>query len=101
MLFCIRLIENEDVWEEFLQFILISDLTGKDLADTICQAMEDFSLLTSNLVGQGYDGAWAMSGHLKGAQSFMWQKHPEALYFHCCSHTLNLSLSEECSVKKH
>lgn len=55
--------------------------------------MDDFSLQTNNLTGQGYDGPWAMSGHFKGAQAFVRQKHPKALYAHCCSHTLNLSLS--------
>lgn len=58
MSFCARSTENEKV-PEFLQFIPASDLTGKGLAVTICQAMDDFSFRTSNLIGQGYDSALA------------------------------------------
>jgi len=42
------------------------------------------------LVGQGYDGASAMSGYLHGAQEYIKKDFPVALYVHCSAHSLNL-----------
>ncbi|CAH1176652.1 unnamed protein product [Phaedon cochleariae] len=43
-------------------------------------------------VGQGYDGAAVMEGSFKGVQALIRKQYPEALYVHCCSHSLNLAL---------
>ena len=51
----------------------------------------------NHLVGQGYDGASAMSGHMNGAQAYINNAYPQALYTHCASHVLNLSLSNGCT----
>ena len=52
-----------------------------------------------NLRGQGYDGAANMSGKVKGVQAriFLLSKK-KALYVHCASHCLNLSIMKACSV---
>ena len=44
MTFCIRFVENGKVHEEFLQFIPITDMTGKGLADVICKTINDLNL---------------------------------------------------------
>ena len=46
------------------------------------------------MIGQGYDGASAMSGESKGVQSEIRRECPTASYVHCSSHCLNLSLSK-------
>lgn len=48
--------------------------------------------------GQGYDGAGAMAGELRGCQALLKAEVPEATYFHCSSHQLNLALSKASSV---
>ena len=40
--------------------------------------------------GHGYGGAGNMSGKAKGAAAVIQKDYPEALYFHCTSHQLNL-----------
>lgn len=46
----------------------------------------------------GYDGACAMSGQFKGVQSEIRRIYPKAIYVHCASHSLNLTLSKSCQV---
>ena len=46
------------------------------------------------MIGQGYDGASAMSGEFKGVQSEIRRECPSASYVHCSSHCLNLSLAK-------
>ena len=86
---------NEDtkkaiVREDFIAFVKATDLTGKGLARSILNTLEEADLDVQYLVGQGYDGAKAMSGHIKGVQAEVKKKCPAALYVHCCSHILNL-----------
>jgi len=50
------------------------------------------------LVGQGYDGAAAMGGHLNGVRTAIQEQYPMALYVHCAAHSLNLALSKSCTV---
>ena len=48
--------------------------------------------------GQGYDGATAMSGRLNGAQAYIREIIPTALYVHCAAHSLNLAVSNSCDL---
>ena len=51
------------------------------------------TLTFENLVGQGYDGASAMSGAFNGAHAVVCSEYPLATYVHCSNHVLNLCLS--------
>ena len=46
--------------------------------------------------GQAYDGASAMSSEACGVQGRMRRIAPMALYTHCNSHVLNLSVAAAC-----
>jgi len=50
------------------------------------------------MVGQGYDGAAAMSGDKNGVQKHIAEKCPSALYVHCAAHSLNLCLMKAADV---
>ena len=50
------------------------------------------------MVGQGYDGAAALSGYPRGVQAVIREKYPKALYVHCSAHSLNLVISSVCSI---
>ncbi|XP_072395148.1 52 kDa repressor of the inhibitor of the protein kinase-like [Diabrotica undecimpunctata] len=95
--FCARFVENYKIHEEFLQFIPVTETTGTGLAHTICSFIQDLGLNGNNIVGQGYDGASSMSGHIKGVQSVVRKEFPKAIYVHCCSHSFNLAISQGCS----
>jgi hypothetical protein len=51
-------------------------------------------LEVTNVVGQAYDGASAMSGHITGVQERIRDKAPMAIYVHCNAHCLDLVLQE-------
>lgn len=86
------------VREDFLCFVPVIDVTGKSLAETLMQSMQNLGINTERLVGQGYDGAKAMSGRFNGAQKHVQDKHEHAIYVHCAAHSLNLAISDACGV---
>lgn len=84
--------------EVFLRFVPVYDVTGKGLAKTIQDELSNLHIDTSYWYGQGYDGAAAMSGRLRGAQAIIRENHPLALYVHCVSHGFNLAIVQACKV---
>lgn len=97
---CARYVDMEkiEIREEFLQFVPVTDLSGRGLAKTILNTLNDIGIATEYLRAQGYDGAASMSGAYNGVQAHVRQQCPNAIYVHCGSHSLNLSLSSACSV---
>ena len=51
-----------------------------------------------NCRGQAYDGAAAMSGAVNGAAARIRSLHPLAIYQHCRSHCLNLSIMKAATI---
>ena len=89
----LRFVEEGKLHEEFLCFTEVTDLTGRGLGFTIMDEMRTRDLDLENLVGQGYDGASAMSGAFNGAHAVICAEYPLATYVHCSNHVLNLCLS--------
>ncbi|XP_045463823.1 zinc finger MYM-type protein 1-like [Harmonia axyridis] len=89
----VRYLYNNDIKEDFLQFVPVSDLTGKNLATVILKSLREFGIDTKYLRGQGYDGAAAIRGKFNRAQAYVMEEHPTAIYVHCISHSLNLAIS--------
>jgi hypothetical protein len=52
--------------------------------------LEEYGVGVDKLVGQGYDGANVMSGHISGVQARMREKYKSAIFVHCMAHRLNL-----------
>ena len=57
----------------------------------LCVVFSDLNY--TNLVGLGFDGEAAMSGHFSGAQSLIRAELPQVHYVHCISHCLNHGLA--------
>lgn len=72
--------------------------TEQAIAITILQCLKSIGLEVKYLVGQGCDGATAMSDKFSGVQAHIRNDHPMALYMHCASHCLNLEISYSCNV---
>jgi len=83
---------------DFLQFVPVTDVSGEGLASVIVNSLTEFGLNLAYLRGQGYDGAGAMSGKLNGVQARIRRMYPLAVYVHCASHSLNLAISDACTV---
>ena len=91
---CARCVSDDFAIEEcFLQFVPITDLSGKNSASTILNNLSDIGIDVSKIRGQGYDGATAISEKFNGAQAYIREIIPTALYVHCAAHSLNLAVS--------
>ena len=76
----------------------VTDLSGKELASTVLKSLSQIGIDVSKMRGQGYDGGAAMSGRLNGAQVHIREVILTALYVHCAAHSLNLAVSNSCSL---
>ncbi|XP_008185833.1 zinc finger MYM-type protein 1-like [Acyrthosiphon pisum] len=85
--------------EDFLKFVSVENTTGKNVSNVILDCISSLGINPKYMVGQGYDGAAAMSGHFKGVQTIIRKEYPAALYVHCSAHSLNLALSHSCSIQ--
>jgi hypothetical protein len=97
---CIRYVDESHatVKEEFLGFIGMNDLSAQSIATEILTRIGELGLQIENCIGQGYDGAAAMSGHISGVQVLIRKEAPTAIYVHCASHCLNLVLNHSSQV---
>ena len=95
--------ENDEVHEDFLEFVECESITGEYLADKILDCLTKWNLEVDDIRGQGYDGAANMAGRIRGVQARISGLNKKALYFHCAAHCLNLSIVKSCEneiVKK-
>ncbi|KAL4127184.1 hypothetical protein QTP88_011381 [Uroleucon formosanum] len=91
-------INNYVLKEDFLQFVPVNSTTGQNLATVILVTLKNLGIKCDYLLGQGYDGAAAMSGNFKGVQSVIREVHPAALCVHCSAHSLNLALAHSSNI---
>ena len=97
---CLRYVHPDfTIRERFLCFAEAPDLTGMGLSVQLLRILRECHIDTNNMVGQGYDGAAAMSGHMNGVQKHIREQCPSAVYVHCASHSLNLSAESWSGVR--
>ena len=72
--------------------LYVDRITGEVLFNTIHKFYKRSNLDLMDLRGQCYDGASNMSGILKGLAGRILEGNPKAVYLHCASHILNLSI---------
>lgn len=87
MSLCVQYIDPDNefptIREDFLNFVVVSDLSGSGLASVILENLKNHGINLEKMVRQGYDGAAAMSCHLNGVQAIVKRTFPRALYVHC------------------
>ena len=85
---------NASLVERFLGFHDVSaDRSADALYSLLDNILGQFDY-EHKLVGQCYDGASVMSGHLNGLQKKIKDKAPQAVFVHCLAHRLNLVLQQ-------
>lgn len=94
----IRYVKNNVPVERLLGYVACESVSGEDIFKQIKRLIQDLGLDLKLCRGQGYDGAGSMAGAQKGCQARLKAEVPQAVYFHCSSHQLNLALSKACSV---
>lgn len=82
--------------EDFLGLYSLKGLGQRSeiLAACLMDVMTRCQLSFSELHGQGYDGASAMSGAISGVAQRMKERSPNAHFVHCLAHCLNLAVAE-------
>ena len=86
--------------ERFLRFIVMTDHTGKSLADIVFQTLKEFDIPISDCCGQSYDNAANMFGQYSGVQTRVKEVNRLAEFVPCCFHSFNLvgSVVAECCL---
>ena len=92
--------ENNEIREEFICFLHCdSGLSGESLAKLIMDKTHELGLSMDKCQGQGYDGAGSMAGRVKGVAARISAIYKFAVYTHCFSHALDLSVMRIINVK--
>ena len=87
------------VREDLIGFVECNTgITGRELANKITSSLQAFGLDLSNLRGQAYDRASNMAGSVNGTAAFISAQYPLALYLHCASHCLNLTVVKSLQI---
>ena len=84
--------------EVFLQFALLKEATGNEIANKILEELNLYGVDLSKMRGQGYNGAASMSGQFNCVQKHVRSQIPTAVYVPCSAHSLNLAISNACEV---
>ncbi|XP_041346704.1 52 kDa repressor of the inhibitor of the protein kinase-like [Gigantopelta aegis] len=100
---CLRFLQTNDVnnveiIEAFFNYSFLKRTTGKAISESILDILRANELNIDNLRGQAYDGASAMSSEVNGVNGRIRNVAPKALYTHCNSHVLNLSIAASCKM---
>lgn len=69
-------------------------LDAETISETILSSLTNFGLDLSKMVGQAYDGCSTMAGKVSGVRKRIQDKYPQANFYHCCSHRLNLVIND-------
>ena len=96
---CIRFLDQrKEIREEFLAFLPLERITGEAISQVVLKFLRDSGIPSSDMRGQGYDGASDMSSGAVGVQARIKQVAPLATFVHCSGHCLNLVISKSCRL---
>ena len=88
-----------NIKEDFVGYVhLVEGMSGENIANAILTFIDSLGLDIANCRGQGYDGAGAMAGKIKGCSSRILRINNKAIYTHCYCHRLNLSVCSALNV---
>ena len=96
----VRCVRSCRAIEKLLEFVQCDDIKGASMEKFIINTLDNAGLYPGMCRAQTYDGAGNMAGKEKGAAAkFCFETGNEkAVYFHCTSHELNLSLSKSYKI---
>ncbi|KYN19303.1 Zinc finger MYM-type protein 1, partial [Trachymyrmex cornetzi] len=89
-------LETEEI---FMGFYHTPNTKSETLFNILKDVFTRFHLPISNLRGQCYDGAAAMSGKSSRLQTRVKNVAPKALFVHCTAHSLNLVVQDSIDCK--
>ena len=95
---CLRTLTGCKISEFVFDFVHLKRTTGESIAHAIIHSVNSNKIYISKVSGQSYDGAQCMSSEKVGVQAKIKQLTSRALYIHCNSHVLNLSIANACKL---
>ena len=102
LVLCLRFLDSREhpaiIREEFIDFANIERTTGEAVADKLTEILRLLAIPIENMRGQAYDGASAMASEKRGCQGRIKSLNQLALFTHCRSHVLNLSIASACKL---
>ena len=84
--------------ESFTRLVEMSSVSAESISAAILAHLSRIGVDLQKLVGQGYDGASTMAGHVSGVQKCIRKKYSPAIFVHCVSHCLNLVINDQSKV---
>ena len=90
----LRYTKGDKVNESFTGFVEMSSVSAESISAAILAHLSRIGVDLRKLVGQGYDGASTMAGHVSGVQKRIRKKYPRAIFVHCAAHCLNLVIND-------
>ena len=95
----LRFVDDKmDIREEFIAFLHCKwGLSGAQMSKLILSHLQELNLPIDDCRGQSYDAAGSVAGHINGLSAQILKINPKALYTHCYSHRLNLSICDSLS----
>ena len=97
---CLRYVHENEICERFVCFAELEDFSGQGIAKQILSILAEIGLDIDCMVGQGYDGAAAMSGIKNGVQKHVRDVCSIAVYTHCAAHSLNLCFLKAADISE-
>ena len=94
----LRYTKGDKVNESFTGFVEMSSVSAESISAAILAHLSRIGVDIRKLVGQGYDGASTMAGHVNGVQKRIRKKYPRAIFVHCAAHCLNLVINDQSRV---
>ena len=104
---CLRFVDlsspqNPHIKECLIAFMNLERANASTISQKKKESLtdKDVCLDPTNIRGQAFDGAAVMSSGIAGVQAKIKEVAPLAMYTHCYSHCLNLSIGAACKVQE-
>ena len=94
----LRHTKGDKVNESFTGFVEMSSVSAESISAAILAHLSGVGVDLRLLVGQGYDGASIMAGHVSGVQKRIRERYPRAIFVHCAAHCLNFVINDQSRV---
>ncbi|XP_076315943.1 zinc finger MYM-type protein 1-like [Tachypleus tridentatus] len=88
----VRYLHQQNLHEKFLDFTAAEGLDANPLLKKIMATLAKCGIDHNACIGQCYDGAAVMSGHISDVQERFRREVSQAVYVHCYSHRLTIVL---------
>ena len=84
--------------ESFTGLVEMTSVSAESISAAILAHLSRIGVDLRKLVGQSYDGASIVAGHVSGVQKRIRKKHPPAIFVHCAAQCLNLVINDQSRV---